>query len=168
MALVVGTNAYADAAAADTYFADNLRNSSWTALTAGTKDQALVTASQKISLAVKTECKLPFTPPLTNTNLANASFELALEMALDVSVVTQANTGSNTKKVKAGSAEVEFFNPTLNSAAKFPTLVMQHLKAGDCIGGLLPGTIAGSANFGAGSVSDFCNVQPYGLTEGFD
>ena len=150
MALVVGTNSYISVADADIYFSDNLQFDSWDDLTNNKKSRALVTASGQISLAVIEECKLPFTPPTTE-ELEHATAELALAMTLDSSVITQKNTGSNTRRVKAGSAEVEFFNP--QKGARFPPIVTNILAEGGCIGG----SVVGSYSFGNTGSSSFCD-----------
>lgn len=129
MALTVGTNSYISRVDADTYFADNLQNTSWTALTDTTKDQALVTASSQISLFVKDDCKLPLVT--ISASLENATAELGLYLALNPNSITSGDTSKNTKRVKAGSAEVEFFKH--ESGSRFPAHIMSILSNGDCI-----------------------------------
>lgn len=161
MALVLGTNSYTDIAGANLYFRDNLQNTTWTVLTSTVKSQALVTASTQISLFVKQDCKLPIVG-VVPTSLINATAELALSMATTASVITQANTGSNVKRVQAGSAEVEFFRP--QRGLRFPSLVLNYLKDGDCIDGA---TVTGAIATGASEQSTFTDRNPYGLTEGY-
>lgn len=47
--------------------------------------------------------------------IAEAEFELANQLFLDSTLADGTGTGSNVKRVKAGSAEVEFFTPTIDS-----------------------------------------------------
>ncbi|MCH9664662.1 MAG: hypothetical protein K0U41_02300 [Gammaproteobacteria bacterium] len=167
MALVLGTNSYTTVPIADLYFADNLRFASWDALSTDVKSRALVTASSRISLVVKDECKLPLEIGEITANLASAAAELGLDMVLTPAVQVQANTGNNIKLVKAGSAEVEFFRPTLGS--KFPPVVTELLVAGDCLAsatGVISGSYS-SGTSGPNSTSIAADIDRYGLTEGY-
>ncbi len=111
MVLVLGTNSYATVAEADAYFADNLRNPEWTALT--TKDEALITASKSISISVIDSAKLPIDLPI-DAILKCATFELALDMALDPDVVLNpGEVATNLKEVGAGPGiGAKFFRRT--------------------------------------------------------
>jgi len=123
MALVLDTNSFITIADANTYFNDNLRNDSWKALSGSTKQQALITAAGQINLLLKSDCK--FGSGDISVGLANANAELALDMAIDPNLVTSGGTSKNTKRVKAGSAEVQFFRPT--KGKRFPSNVMNLL-----------------------------------------
>ena len=161
MALVVGTNSYQDVSGADAYFADNLRNTRWTALSTTTKEQALITASGQISLFVKDDCKLPLIT--ISVELENAASELALDMALNPSLVTQGIASTNTQKIKTGSVEVTFFRPI--DGARFPTTVMTLLAEGDCLDTSDSGVFV--LAFGSDAESVFKDPDPFEVTEGF-
>lgn len=148
MALVLGTNSYITQADADTYFADNLRNDLWTPLSTTVKDQALITASQQISLAVIDECKLPLTPPIDD-NLAFAAAELGLDMAIDPAVITQVSTSGNISKLKAGSAQIEYFRGT--TGTRFPATSHAYLVAAGCLDS---GISSGTGNYASGTGSE--------------
>lgn len=57
--------------------------------------------------------------------LAEGGFELALALLEDEAIQDSPGTGSNVKRAKAGSAEVEFFVPTAGSSSEtlFPQVV---------------------------------------------
>lgn len=178
MALVVGTNSYVSRADATTYFADSLRSASWVALADTTKDQALVTATRMLDrqlwAGTKTsdsqELEWPRTgvtdaygnvvdPDTVPQSIIDACCELALSLALNPSGETNANAGSNIKRVSAAKGtDIEFFRPT--TAGRFPTIVQELIR------GFLGGT-SSVASIG-GEVSGNCGVSqftcnPYGL-----
>lgn len=167
MALVVGTNSYISFADATAYFADQLGTSAWTNASASDRSRSLITASGQITLFVKDDCKLPLTPPIAEP-LQQATAQLALAMLADSSIITQGDTSTNTKRVKAGSAEVEFFRA--QSGGRFPPQVMNILVAGECIAGAtgvgVVG-IGGACASGTTTQSTFTNIDEYGLTEGY-
>ncbi len=131
MALNVGVNSYISRADADAFFADDIRFATWALIVGEMKDRLLVTASRNINLLVVADCKLPLTT--ISTELQQATAELAIEYSITPAMATQANTGSNLKRARAGSAEAEFFRPT--NGSRFPSNVMNFLRAGDCLGG---------------------------------
>ena len=166
MALTVGTNSYTDLTFANAYFADSLRNTEWSALTDAVKEQALVTASRRISLSVIDSCQLPLTPPIDET-LQTATSEFALAMAIDATVQTQPNTSSNIQRLRAGPAEIEFFRP--ESGTEFPFLVQRLLADSGCLESV-------SVNIGIGKVTgvvgdnsetQFGDLDQFGLNEGY-
>jgi len=166
MALQLGVNSYVIVADADIYFSDSLNVDVWLLTDPAEKSKSLVTASRQISLYVKEDCKLPFTPPLTNANLAAATQELALAFLTDAKLIVAGNVGKNVKRAKAGSAEVEFFSPNdgNSSATRFPPNVMKLLIEAGCIDGSnLTGVIA----TGTDAESGFCDPNPFGRTVGY-
>lgn len=56
---------------------------------------------------------------------ATAEYELAVMIAADPSVVAAADQGSNIRAVGAGGANVEYFNPTTDSAPLLPPILMR-------------------------------------------
>lgn len=164
MALTKGTNSYANLTDANDYFADDLRAATWTALSDTVKEQSLVTASRQISRAVRDSCKLPLQVADITPQLIQAASELGLVMATNPSSISQGNTGSNLRRAVAGSAQVEFFRPTTGS--RFPSLVMQILRDGDCID-TAAGSSGGSERFGTTDRSQFSDGNRYGRNRGF-
>jgi len=95
--------------------------------------------------------------------LGDAQIELAFEMVLDPGLETAANTGSNVKRAKAGSAEVEFFRASNRpgESTRFPPVVDELLR---CLkgGGVTPGYASGAT-----SESQFDDCDRMDLTEGY-
>jgi hypothetical protein len=92
-----------------------------------------------------------------------ACYELILYLLDDATLTQTPDSGSNLKRAKAGSAEVEFFRPTQGGFPRFPTeaheLIRYFLEGASGITGpYAPGTSAGSA---------FDDDDGYGLSEGF-
>jgi len=58
----------------------------------------------------------------------DATSILAGEIAADPSILNLLNAGSNIRRVQAGSAGVEYFKPTLDSATKLPTSISELLS----------------------------------------
>lgn len=162
--LTVGTNSYLTKLEAETYFSTRLNHVAWDNLNDEDDVRALVTASQQISMLVSTDYKLPLVtiPQL----LKDAVCELALSMASDLAVIDQADTKKNIKRVKAGSAEVEFFNDNSgsNTGARFPANVMNILQEGGYISSSV--FIAPVAS-GTSCTSQFDNADIYGRLESF-
>ena len=107
-------------------------------------------------------------PSLLDTGVPVAvqegNYELAQDLLADPAIrdsLTQSAT--NTKRVKAGSAEVEFFRP--EDGQKLPIVVL------DLLGEFLKSNLstAGVGNFvsGADQCSAFEDEDKFGLTEGY-
>lgn len=143
----------------DTYLAAKI-GSNWSTATTLQKQQALVSAARFMDRAVnwsgeKTVAAQPREWPRDGANcggesvtdgttpdpIAFGQFEMADQLFLDSTVQDGTGTGSNVKKVKAGSAEVAFFSPTLGSAidTRLPTavndLVSCYIEGATIVGG---------------------------------
>lgn len=120
---------------ADDYFAAALNATGWTGATTLTKQQGLISATRLIDRALifsgtKTVSSQALQWPrddatcrddavtdgTTPDNIALATFELALALINDPTLLTSNSSGSNTKRAKAGSAEVEYFRPTIGTS----------------------------------------------------
>lgn len=97
--------------------------------------------------------------------IKDAQCELALDMLLDADVESQAGTGSNIARVRAGSAEVEFFRPTDGSGRqqRFSNTVMELLAC--LLGGSGVGTL--SIVTGTDVESSFDHADEYNVGQGF-
>lgn len=147
---------------ANTYFAGSLgaAASAWTAASDTNKKKALVTAQRFIDRAVefsgeKTSSSQPLQWPrdgascdgesiadgTTPDGVALAEFELAGALLVSAQSLTSTGTGSNVRRVKAGSAEVEFFTPTINTETdtRIPQPAWDYVKC-----------LVASSGFGAG------------------
>lgn len=117
---------------ADDYLAAKI-GSTWSTLATLVRQQALVSAARLLDRSVfwsgtKTSAAQALEWPRDNAvngctgeavtdgtipdEIAYGQFELACLLALDAELLNASGTGSNVKRVKAGSAEVEFFTPT--------------------------------------------------------
>lgn len=142
MALLVGTDTYVTVAEADTYFTNAIHAASWIAASTGLKEQGLATATRMLErqqwVGTRTSPSQTLDWPRTGVTdpegnpvssvvvpqfIKDAECELALALIQDPSIQTTSDTSSNTKRLKAGSAEIEYFRPT--SGARFPTIIME-------------------------------------------
>ena len=177
MALTVGTNSYVSRADADTYFTDAIHADTWRDASNTNKDRSLVTAYRMLDRQVwRGEQTQPGvqTQDWPRTGLTDpegtevddsavpqfiidAQCELALSLLSDPAVQTNEDTGSNIKRLGAGSAQIEFFRGT--DGPRFPTIVNE-LLGFYLAGGEL------SAPF-AGDLDQQTRFGSYGLTEGY-
>lgn len=159
-------NSYDTVANATVYFNGRLGADAWTAADTATKGQALISATRMIdrqrwagtkntSADVNSDLAWPrsgvtdkYGNSVSSTaipdDLMIGFYELALSMLEDETVQDTPAGGSNTKRVKAGSVEVEFFRPTLGALGRFPQVVQELLAqflggASSNTGGLVSG-----------------------------
>lgn len=168
---------------ADDYQAARI-GSTWSTATTLQKQQALISATRFIDRAVewsgdKTSDAQALEWPRDGAScngeavdngtipddFAIAVFEMAQVLFVDATVQDGTGTGSNVKRVKAGSAEVEFFTPTIGGEfeTRLPTVV------NDLIGCYQDATVTGSTSFGttdADGESAF-DCETYNRSEGF-
>ncbi len=176
--------AYASVAEGNAYLnTDPLRGAAWDALDAEGKGKMLVSATRRLDLerwkGVKTggegvqEEKWPRTGVtyLDGTavstaevpkELENATILLAGSIALDAKNADSGTSGSNVKRVKAGSAEVEYFRATTPGSA------MQDESVMDLIRQFLAGSgVSTGLASGCDEESTFGDPTPWELTEGY-
>lgn len=94
----------------------------------------------------------------TPDSVAQATFWMAGNIIVDPTIVDQASQGSNVKRVAAGSAEVEFFTPTLGGATdiRIPRTAFDYVA---CLQGGTA-TAAGSSSGDTGeSAFDDCDFR---------
>ncbi len=169
---------YGTEAGADDYMKARWGSEAWADADAADRRQTLVSATRMIDrenwIGQKTVSSQPLEFPRTGLTdkdgnpvdsatvplaVEEANYELAFALLNDATVQEADNTGSNVKRVKAGSAEVQFFRAT--DGAPFPTIANDLLKSFRD-GGALAGVASGSDE-----VSTFCDPNPHGLTEGY-
>lgn len=181
--LTTGTDAPVNDA--DDYLAAKI-GSTWSTFTTLKKQQCIVTAARMLSTAViysgtVTVAGQPLAWPRDNAtnsctgvavtsgttpdDIAFAQYELAQILGDDPSVAASSGTGSNVKRVKAGSAEVEFFTQTIGSAeeTRLPTVV------NDLAGCFVDGTATLGGSYGTGTTQSdpgYCKDE-YDRTEGY-
>lgn len=154
---VYGTNAGADA-----YLAARLDASSWSGAAEDTQNRALVQATRLIRPYLAGRGYDLDPAAAVDAEIENANYELAFALVVDPTIADKTSTGSNIRRTKAGSAEIEYFRPEVGS--RFPSLVQTILN------GWLDGQSGAAA--GAGYASGTCETSTiagddYGLTEGF-
>lgn len=173
---------------ADDYLAAKI-GSTWSTASTLQKQQAIVTAARVLDRAViwsgsKTVDSQALQWPrdgaqncCTGTavtsgtipdDIANAQFLLAGQLFDDASLADSSGTGSNIKKVEAGSAKVTFFSPTIETSSdtRLPTAV------NDLAGCFIAETDTFGGSFGTTAPSDgtdgtgYCK-DDYGRSEGY-
>lgn len=143
MALTEGTNSYISVDDADTYFALAIHASVWASLDLSVKESALVTATRMLDRQkwVGTKTVLDATTqPLqwprtyvTDRNgttvpsdtvpqeIIDATCELAIALINDPSLQNTTDSGSNIKRVKADTVEIEYIRT--KSGTRFPVVI---------------------------------------------
>ncbi len=184
MALVVGGNSYGSQAEADTYFADSINNTLWSAYSSAQKDQGLVTATRQLELQAwdgtkevdsqdldfprtgLTDCEGNSVTADESLEIAKeGQFEYALALLQDSSLLTTTNvTGTNIKKLEAGSAKITYFRPEKGS--KYPLQVLSIMKC-FFLGNSSTDATSMSVS-GNDDCSSFTDSDQYGLVRGFD
>lgn len=166
--ITVGTNSWADLAAADAYIDNSVQADQWSALSFDAKNRAMITAFRILDRASwagerTDEAQLTSHPrtglmlegqevdsSAVHPRVIQGQFELALAIGLDASLANSptGSSASGVKAVGAGSARVEFFNNNpaadIASSRRFPTavheLISPFLSGSDgIIGGLVTG-----------------------------
>lgn len=160
-----GSDALADA---NDYMAGRLGTTAWDAADNNNKKKALVSAvrfNDRVVNYTGVQTDLVAPQPLqwprdgascdgvsvpsgtTPDDLALGEFEMALILLNDATVQNSAGTGSNIKRVKAGSAEVEFVGATIDTDrdTRLPTVV------NDLIGCYVEGTVTLGTSYGTGT-----------------
>lgn len=139
-------NSYSSVADADAYFVARLNATDWTGAVTATKQSALITATRMIDRqtwqGTPTVTDQPLAWPRSgvvdrygNTmaddelpaDFVLGFYELALALLQDDALQDTSTQGTNTKRVKAGQVEVEFFRSTLGLVGKFPNVVNDYL-----------------------------------------
>lgn len=180
MSLEVGTNCYISRLDADTYFGDHIEYDTWNGFANDKKDRCLVTATRMIDRQVWQGEKYQDAPTqlldfprsgLTDEEgneidettvpqfVLDATCELALSLGKDATVQTEQDTGSDIKRMKAGSAELEFFG-TRTTGTRFPTIVHELL------GRYLESSSALSGPFTSGTDTE-TGLEDYELSGGY-
>jgi hypothetical protein len=181
MGVVAGTSSYGTLAEATTYFEDSVLFSVWSGLPEVKRSQGLTTATRQLEMQAwdgqkevstqildfprtgLTDCEgNPITPEESLVFAKNASFEYALAILTNPSILNKSDvTGTNIKKIEAGSAKVTYFSPV--KGTKYPTQVLSLVKcffAGSS-GGLVSMGVSGN-----GDTSSFSSGA-YDLSRGF-
>lgn len=160
---------YGDEAGSRTYWKTQLGGTAWEA--SSLRKEALVSATRWMDSVGLTDASGNAIEPLADDStipedVINACYELANALLTDPSIRTTFTTGGlNNKRLKAGSAEIEYFRPI--DGGVFPPHILRLLR--DYLGG---GTSASGANsgnqaFGTDVCQPFTSARKPGLTEGW-
>lgn len=145
--LTVGVNTYVTRAEATTYLGDVIGAESWAFLDPDTQDKALLTAFKLLERQLwqgeavgavdwprtgVIDCEgEPVSDATVPDDIESAQIELAYALTVDPSLAGKTTTADNTKRLKAGSAEIEFFNTDGSdnfAPGRFPPNVMELIK----------------------------------------
>lgn len=184
MPLTVGTNTYVDDATFVAYLAQSIAGLQLTT-TSGSREAGLVTAFNIIERQTY-EGEMTASPPTQTASfprtgltdrygdavsssvvpqaVKDAQMELAIALLANAQVASQANASGNIRRLRAGSAEVEYFRPT--EAGRFPAPVMELLGPFLDNGASLIGEAGGFA-YGTDVESQFDEDDGYDLNRGF-
>lgn len=167
---------YGSQAGARSYWQGMLNNQTFIGAESNTQKQSLVTATRWIE-------SFGLTDPDTGQNITptiddmgvpedvlSAVYELSSALIADPSIRETFTTGgNNNKRLKAGSAEIEFFRPEDGGA--FPAQVLRllgrYLNSGSLSSGEGGGSALGNESFGTDVCQPFVDRQRPNLTEGF-
>lgn len=176
---------YADEAAASLYLqADLSRYATWGALSTDDQKRALVSSTRWIDrqcwggvkassdglefgrTGLKDSSGNELSAAQTRAIMEESSILLASDIAADNSITNQQSSGSNIKRTKAGSAEVEYFRSTMGTTTKFPTAVHDRIGMWLCSA---TSSAAQAIPYAAGTdvQSEFTADKGYDLFEGY-
>jgi len=181
----VDYTAYASVTEADQYLAvDPVRGTTWAAKTTDQKGALLVAATRRLDLFSYSGDKTggsvqanqwgrtSLTYPDGTTvpddevplDIQNATILLAGTMAITPAAGNAGTSGSNKKKVKAGSAEVEFFRPTTGVPLQDETAwaLLQYWLANS-----VTSASVGMVAYGTDTESSFEDSRVYPITDGY-
>jgi len=170
-------------ATADIYFNAKLGNTSWKDASGADKDKALVSSTRLLELqaylgvVTDTTTPQPLLWPRTGItdrqgiavlnsvipdDILSAYYELAQAFIDDTELANTGNQDDNTKRVKAGDVEAEFFTGNFNTG-RFPNQVDELIRP------YLDGAGLGVGAFASGTdgKSSFCPPDQYERDEGF-
>lgn len=173
MALVVGTNSYVSISESIVFFLDTLRNARWTSVDVNTKSAALIDATRYLErldwIGTRTVSTQALSWPRSGVSdreglaldssvvpsfIKEATYEIALRLAEDPDLIDNflQQTRDNTKRVRAGNVEAEFFVPT-NGTPIFEWLVpllRPYLRSATGISGNFASGINNTSSFTSG------------------
>jgi len=186
---VIGTNVYQDIAAADAYMVNSVRGAdNWAALTDTVKSQCLITATRILDRQPWQGTKYQDAPtqvlewPRSDVydrkgelvdetavpdGIKFGNIELAYDLSQDSSLEISGGQGSNIKRLKAGSAELEYFKgtggPNGEGSVRFGPEVQEYI--GQYLESAF-GVETGNA-YGTGGEGSFDDDESYPIVGGF-
>lgn len=150
------------------YLLAKVGSSAWTDAEKTDQQAALVSATRWVirSLAARGVAEASIPDPATTPAdqfLSEATYEAAFVLISDPTAIDQNNQGDNKKRLKAGSAEIEFFRPVSGGIlpATAQSLILRYI---DSLGLT---TSFGALASGTDGESEFLDQDTYGRQEGF-
>lgn len=123
----VDYNIYGTSSDADDYLNARLDAAvNWAAEDADTKARALVSGTRSIRQFLEVRGAELDPAGSVDTEIEQANYELAYELTQDSDILNQSSMTTTEKRLKAGSAEVEYFRGT--RGGRFPVTVMNILN----------------------------------------
>jgi hypothetical protein len=119
-------NIYGTLSGATNYLAARLDAGAWASATADQKAQALVTATRSIEAYLKSKGHEVDPAGAVDAAIESATYELAFALIVNPALQDQSSSGNNKRRVKAGSAEVEYFRP--ETGGRYPSIVQTLLS----------------------------------------
>lgn len=180
-------NSYATVTEADSYLDDSIRAGlTWATVAPEDKKRALISATRLLDKQQWKGSKADSANTLewprisvvdgdgnavgestVPSGIVNGCIELAYELTQNATLETTKNTGSNDKKLVAGSVEIEFFRPGgvegTDGITRFPIVVMEYIR--EYLEGY--GTNGKPIANGTGQASHFDDCDTYEFTEPF-
>ncbi len=173
---------YGSLALIDTYFNASTRFTTWDALTNDEKSRALVEATRTIDKQIwqgeqtNTVTPQPLEWPRTGVtcrgdavdsatvpdDICSGTFELAFNLAAGGTANTDPDANQNTKKLKAGSAQIEYFSP-LDTVGRFPTIIQEYIEC--FLAASTSTSISVSSGFTDSCDSQFSDSGKYNLND---
>jgi hypothetical protein len=147
---------YGTEAGADAYMAAKIGATAWAAAVTLTKQQALVTATRMIERYLASKGQTVDPSGAVDEEIENANYELANALVIDSALQDNATQSNNTRRLKAGSAEVEYFRPV--DAGRMPFQVNELLNGWLAVNG-------GGTYSGVGAAYGTCNESTLGDTD---
>lgn len=147
---------YGTTAGADSYMAAKIGATAWAAASSTTKAQALVTGTRMIQRYLASKGQTVDPSGAVDEEIENANYELANALVVNSEIQDSATQSNNTKRLKAGSAEVEYFRPI--DAGRMPFQVNELLNAWLAANG-------GGSFSATGAAYGTCNVSTLGDTD---
>ena len=173
--LVLGTNTYGEADAADEYFS-LAQNNTWLGYAASAREGFLVRATRLLDrqewVGSKTSSSQALKWPRSETNIdgvedsviptdiQNACYELAAAIADGSEVENEQNNAQKIQSLKAGSVALTYFRGAEGVSTRFPQIV--HELVGKYLSGSSPTLVGVSTGTDGSSVTE----DTFGLSRG--
>lgn len=166
MAIEVGTNSYVTLDEAEAYYSGSLNADAWFSADASKKEKALISAFRNMQT-------LNWKDPKPDPNNAppkvkQAQMEHALQLLNGTAQFGSGATGTpaKTKKLKAGSAEIEYFQePSISAIPDFVMLLLADYLESGAPGSVMP--MMGGFASGTDRESYFDGIDHFTVTEGY-